>query len=52
VRPAFAEGVHAGVDDVRWGVEIRLTDFQMNDALALAFQCTRFVQNFKGSLGS
>ncbi len=52
MRPTSAQGVDAGVDHVCGRVEIRFADFQMNDALALALEGTRFVQNFEGGLGA
>ena len=52
VRPAFAQGVDAGIDHVCGRVEVGLTDFEMDDALALTLQGARFIQNFKGSLGA
>ena len=52
MRPALAEGINAGLDDVGWRIEIRLADFKVNDALALALERARLVQNFKGGLGA
>ena len=52
MRPAFAQGVNAGFDHIRGRIEIRLADLQMNDALALALQRARFVQNFKSGFSA
>ena len=52
MSPAFAEGVDAGLDDVCGCIEVRFADFKVDDALALAFERARLVQDFKGSLGA
>jgi len=38
VRPAGVEGGGGRFNDVGWGVEIGLANFQMNDASALPFE--------------
>ena len=48
MRPAFAHSVNARLDHVRGCLEVRLANFQVNDALALMLERTRFVQNFEG----
>jgi hypothetical protein len=38
VGPPGVQGTRRGLDDVGWGVEIGLSDFQMDNALALPFE--------------
>ncbi len=52
MRPALVQRVHGGFHDIGRGVEIGLADFQVDDALALAFQGPRLGQNFKSSFGA
>src|SRR5580698_1658038 len=52
VSPSCLEGFDPGFDDVFGRVKIGLTNFEMNDVFALAFQSTRLIQYLKGGLGA
>ena len=52
MRPTFTERGHAGLHDIRGGIEVGLSDFQMDDASALALEGSGFVQNFEGRLSA
>src|SRR5271156_3661246 len=47
VRGAFLEPVDCGLDDRGWCIEIRFTDFQVNDASPLAFEIIGARQSFE-----
>jgi hypothetical protein len=46
------KSVDGGFDYVGGSIEIGLADFQVDDALPLTFQRTRFVQDFESRLGA
>ena len=50
--PALVQRIDAGLDHVGGSVEIGLADFEVDDALALALERARFIQNFEGSFGA
>ena len=50
--PTAAQSPDSGLYDIGWSVEVGFANFQMNDFPALAFQGSRLVQDFKGSLGA
>src|SRR5579864_4288255 len=52
MRPAGVKRVNGGIHDVRRSIEIRLSDFEMDDFLALPLQRARPVQHFERSLGA
>ena len=52
MRPAAAQCVDPGLDDVFRRVEIRLPDFQMDDLPPFGFKGAGPHQNFKSSLGA
>src|SRR5438270_8533037 len=49
---SLVERFGRGIDNVSRSIEIRLTDFQMNNIASFGFERFRFDQNFKRGLGS
>src|SRR5579862_4852042 len=47
MSPALAQGVDARLDHVRGRVKVRLANFEMDDALALALKGAGLIQNFE-----
>ena len=45
-------GVDGGFDDIRWRIEIRFANFQVDDVFALFFQRAGAVQNLEGGFGA
>ena len=50
--PAGSEGLAAGLDDVLRGVEVRFADLEVDDVLALGFQCASANEDLEGRLGA
>ena len=52
VRKAFVKGVTSRVDNVARGIEIGLSDLEMDDVAALCLERSRLHQYFEGGLGA
>jgi hypothetical protein len=52
VRKAFVQGVASRVDNVARGIEIGLSDLEMDDVAAPCLQRSRLHQYFEGGLGA
>ena len=50
MRPATTHRFCAGVNDVGGSIEIGLADLQMDNILALSFECAGAHQHFEGGL--
>ena len=50
MRPAVAQRLDAGFDDIHRRIEIGLADLQMDNVLALGFECPRSNKHFEGRL--